>query len=251
MKGIGSGTVLTAFVLFCRIGGCLMLMPGFSNPRIPFNVRLFIAFSVTMALMPLLLNEIDKTLSGIAPVALTRLIISETLIGALIGFLARIFFSALETLAGVIAMSIGLTSVLAVPSEENEPLPEITALITLVATALIFLTDLHWEVLRGLGASYSALPVSGLFDARFDLNKISECFTKTFLISLQISSPFIVYAFIINFAIGLAGKMTPQIPLYFITAPAIIAGGLLLFYVICEPFMQIFIAAFSTWLASG
>lgn len=64
-------------------------------------------------------------------------------------------------------MSIGLTSVLASPVEENEPLPAIATLITLMATALIFFTDLHWEVLRGLGACYSALPVSGLFDARF------------------------------------------------------------------------------------
>jgi len=28
MTTIGSDAVLTAFVLFCRIGGCLMLMPG-------------------------------------------------------------------------------------------------------------------------------------------------------------------------------------------------------------------------------
>jgi len=49
MTAIGSDAVLAAFVLFCRIGGCLMLMPGFSNQRVPRNVRLFIAFSVTLA----------------------------------------------------------------------------------------------------------------------------------------------------------------------------------------------------------
>ena len=125
MTAIGSDAVLTAFVLFCRIGGCLMLMPGYSSQRVPLNVRLFIAFSVTLALTPILSSEIEKHLSGIAPAALTRLFISEMLIGALIGFLARIFFGALETLAGVIAMSIGLTSVLASPVEENEPLPAI------------------------------------------------------------------------------------------------------------------------------
>ena len=26
-----------AFVLFCRIGGCLMLAPGFANSQIPFR----------------------------------------------------------------------------------------------------------------------------------------------------------------------------------------------------------------------
>jgi len=156
VTAIGSEAVLTAFVLFCRIGGCLMLMPGFSNQRVPLNVRLFIAFSITLALTPLLAGEIAKSLSGIAPVALTRIFISETLIGALIGFLARSFFGALETLGGVIAMAIGLSSALAGPIDESEPLPAITSLITLAATALIFFTDLHWEVLRGLAASYAA-----------------------------------------------------------------------------------------------
>jgi flagellar biosynthetic protein FliR len=164
VTAIGSEAVLTAFVLFCRIGGCLMLMPGFSNQRVPLNVRLFIAFSITLALTPLLAGEIAKSLSGIAPVALTRIFISETLIGALIGFLARSFFGALETLGGVIAMAIGLSSALAGPIGESEPLPAITSLITLAATALMFFTDLHWEVLRGLAASYAALPVSGIFE---------------------------------------------------------------------------------------
>ena len=46
-----------------------MLMPGFSNQRVPRNVRLFIAFSVTLALTPLLSGEIEKNISGIALVA--------------------------------------------------------------------------------------------------------------------------------------------------------------------------------------
>ena len=97
---------------------------------------------------PVLCGEIEKSLSGITPVELTRLFISETLIGTLIGFLARIFFSALETFGVAIAMFIGLSSVLAGPLEENEPLPAITSLITFAATALIFFTNLHWEILR-------------------------------------------------------------------------------------------------------
>lgn len=52
MTAIGADAVLIAFVLFCRIGGCLMLMPGFSSNRVPVNVRLFIAFSATLALTP-------------------------------------------------------------------------------------------------------------------------------------------------------------------------------------------------------
>lgn len=251
MTSIGPDAVLTAFILFCRIGSCLMLMPGFSNQRVPLNVRLFLAFSITLALTPLLSSKIEKSLEEMTPVALTMLFLSETLIGALIGFLARVFFSALETLAGAIAMSIGLSSVLAGAVEENEPLPSITSLITLTATALIFFTGLHLEVLRGLGASYTVMPVSSLFDAQFNLIQISDCLTKSFLVSLRISSPFIVYAIIINLVIGLASKMIPQIPLYFITIPTTLVGGLFLFYAVYLPFIQVFMTAFSAWLTNG
>ena len=47
-----------AFVLFCRIGGCLMLAPGFSNTQIPTQVRLFVALAVTLTLTPLLLGRV-------------------------------------------------------------------------------------------------------------------------------------------------------------------------------------------------
>ena len=54
MSPIGPQTVLLVFLLFCRIGGCLMLMPGISSARVPAQVRLFIALAVTLALAPLL-----------------------------------------------------------------------------------------------------------------------------------------------------------------------------------------------------
>ena len=35
--------VIAAFLAFCRIGGCFMLMPGLSSARVPLQVRLFVA----------------------------------------------------------------------------------------------------------------------------------------------------------------------------------------------------------------
>ena len=46
-----------AFVLFCRIGACLMLAPGFSNAQIPAQVRLFVALAVTLTLSRSCLSE--------------------------------------------------------------------------------------------------------------------------------------------------------------------------------------------------
>lgn len=173
------------------------------------------------------------------------------MVGTLIGFLGRTYFGALETIGSVIAMAIGLSSPLSPSTNDNDPLPSIVALITLGATMLFFLTDLHWEVLRGLIASYAALPVSGELNMQFSLVQVSDSLSKSFLLALRIGSPFIVYSLVVNLAVGLAAKLTPQIPIYFITVPAVLTGGLLLLYATCKPALELFITGFSGWLATG
>jgi len=228
-----------------------MLMPGFSSDRVPVNVRLFIALSVTLALTPLLGPEVQPFFVNASAIELIKLLLSEVVIGILIGFLGRIFFAALETLANAIAMGIGLSSNLGAPIDEMEPLPAISTLITLTATALLFVTDLHWEVLRGLVASYRTLPVSNGFIPQFGLIQIADCLSRSFFLALRVSSPFIVFAIIVNLAVGLTNKLTPQIPIFFISAPFVVAGGLFLFYFSSKQFLELFMAGFQSWLLSG
>ena len=176
MSAIGSTTVLTAFILFCRISGCLMLMPGFSSPRVPVMVRLFLCVALTLALTPFLGGAIEKLVRDASALALLRLIISETLIGGLIGLMGRIFFAALETLGTSIAMQIGLANALGAPVDDSEPLPSIADFLTFLATALLFVTDLHLEVIRGIVASYRTLPVASGFGAQFGLiRSLTRC----------------------------------------------------------------------------
>ncbi|WP_280951511.1 flagellar biosynthetic protein FliR [Methylocella silvestris] len=60
-----------------------------------------------------------------------------------------------------------------------------------------------------------------------------------------------MYALIVNLAIGIASRFAPQIPIYFITVPAVAAGGLFLLYITCRSLLELFIAGCSLWLASG
>ena len=52
-----------------------------------------------------------------------------------------------------------------------------------------------------------------------------------------------------NFSFGLVNKMTPQIPVYFISLPFLIAGGLFLTYSILIQMLPTFLKGFSDWLA--
>jgi len=76
------------------------------------------------------------------------------------------------------------------------------------------------------------------------VNRLSEAFVLT----LRIISPFIVYSVIVNFAVGLINKLTPSIPVYFISVPFILFGGLLLLYLTSDELLTQFMIGLSSWL---
>jgi flagellar biosynthesis protein FliR len=251
MTAFGPESVLGVFVLFCRVGATMLLMPGLSSAQIPGQVRLFLAIALSLALAPLLLPAVRRVVAGTEPFSLLWIIGGELLIGALIGLLARVFLIALQALAAVLATAIGYSGIPGSMIDETEPQPALVSLVTITAVVIMFQTDLHWEVLRGLAASYTVLPPGSGFESRFGLAEIADQLSETFLIALRISSPFLVYAVVANLAIGIANKLVPQISVYFVSLPLILAGGLIILYLNIDELLRLFTAEFGQWATTG
>ncbi|WP_029005602.1 flagellar biosynthesis protein FliR [Azorhizobium doebereinerae] len=243
-------TVLSAFLVFCRIGGCVMLMPGLSGHRLPVRIRLFVAVGVSLAILPLLFADMADFIQSASGPQLLGAIPSEIATGAIIGLLARFFFLMLQTMLVASAQFIGLSSMMGLP-EEDEALPPIATLLALTATTMMFISDQHYEMLRGLVASYRQIPIGVGFGGRGALMQAVDQLSAALMLSLRLASPFLVYSLIINFAIGLLNKLTPQIPVFFISAPFTLAGGLLLLYAMSDQLLVAFISAFGAFLKLG
>lgn len=246
-----SSTILATFLVFCRVGSCLMLLPGYSNIRVPVQVRLFIAVALSLAVSPGLLPGITPVVAGAGDDMRLQMVVTEILNGLLIGVLGRVFMLALQFAGSFVANAIGMAQALGVPVDESEPLPAVVTLITLTATVMIFALNLHVEIVRALLGSYRAMPVADGFSVRGGLVSLTDDLGATFLLCLRIASPFVVYAVIVNFAIGLANKMTPQIPIYFISLPFVIAGGLVLLGASIGDFLTLFTDGFARWGLNG
>lgn len=224
----------------------MMVAPGYSRTNIPVQVRLFLAINVTLMLFPLLESTVRPVVEGAEASAIIRTIWSELVVGLVIGLTARVFFSALETMATLMASAIGLSGIAG--TEDGEQVPALVPLITLTAAVLFFLTDQHWELLRGLLGSYRIwLPAVGI-SGENGLAQLVEHLSQAFTLALRVASPFVIYAVIVNFAIGLANKLTPAIPVYFISIPFVLLGGLMLLYLSCREVILQFTIAFSAWL---
>lgn len=228
--GLALDTIaLAAFLAFCRVGACFMLMPGLSSMRVAMHVRLFVALAVTWALLAHLWDAI-LPVTGRAVDGLILVIASELLIGATIGIVTRLYMLALQFAGSVIAMTGGFGGMAGSAIEEQEPQAALTAIITLCALMVLFALDFHHEIVKALVASYQVAPPGGLFSPQGALIDVADTVSASFYLTLRLASPFIAYAILANLAIGFLNKLTPQIPVYFISMPFVIAGALILMY---------------------
>jgi flagellar biosynthetic protein FliR len=240
--------VLVTFIVFCRIGACLMLVPGFSSVNIPAQVRLFVALVTTFALTPILIAVLKPLTDNAAPLSLALLICSELVVGSVIGLGGRVFFLALQTMGTVMASAIGMSSIPGTPIGDTDPAPALVPLIMAGTTTLFFLTDQHWQVLRGLMNSYDVWHPGDRLSGEMALNLLSSRLAEAFVLTLRIASPFIVYSVIVNFSVGLINKLTPAIPVYFISVPFVMFGGFLLLYLTSDELLTQFMLGVSSWL---
>ncbi len=251
MSDLAARVALIEFTLFCRIAGCLMLMPGFSSRRVPVRIRLLIAIAVTLALSPLLFSTIEPVAGDARTGTIFALVASETLTGALFGLTGRLYFAALEMAATASANLMGYSGLPGAPVAGDEPIPPLASLITMTATALFFIAELHWLVLAGLVETYTALPPAVTFNPQAALIIIADKLSEILILAGRLAAPFLIYAVVFNLAVGLTNKLSPQIPVFFVSLPFVLAGGLLLFFLISDEILLVFINALKGWLING
>ncbi len=245
------GFVLSVFLVFCRVGSCLMLIPAIGSARVPVQVRLMLCLGASVAVSASVGEFEALRGKDLPPLAtLASLVAVETGKGLFIGFMARFFFASLQFLAEAAANAIGL-SPMESSAEDGEMLPALASLVTITASALFVITDQHLEVLRALVQSYDVLTFGANLDQRAAMVNVVGSLASASLLSLQVCSPFLVFGITINFVFGILNKLAPQIPVYFISAPFVVGGGLMLLYFLSDEIFDIFMSRFSDWLASG
>jgi flagellar biosynthetic protein FliR len=237
------GLVMAAFASFCRIGGCMMVMPGFSTARVPMMIRLILAVVISLAMLPgnwqSLYPQIQSGLSDYA-----RLIGVETLIGVVLGLITRYFALGLQFLGTVVTMMIGLNTPPAGDVLEDQSEGQLTNLLSFAGLMVLFMLDFHHQLFIAIGDSYRALPPGIVFDPQKALVTLVDTLAATFTVMLRLASPFILFNVLFNVAIGFINKLAPIVPVYFISTPYMVLGGLFLFYLGIAALLSLFADAF-------
>jgi flagellar biosynthetic protein FliR len=132
-------------------------------------------------------------------------------------------------------------------SQENQ----LTILLTLSGLLLLFMMDFHHIVFRALVDSYRATPVGALIDPQKILITLTDTLRASTIIMLRLASPFLIFGLMFNVAIGLINKMAPQIPIFFISTPFLLMGGLFLLYLGIAAMLRLFADGFAPVIQGG
>jgi flagellar biosynthetic protein FliR len=223
------GTILALFLAFCRMGGCIMVLPGFGSSRVPTNLRLLLAVAVSIAVLPLLWDIIYPRAAS-PSASYVGLIASETMIGIVYGLIARLYTLGMQFAGAILAMSIGFSAPGGSDVLEDTSDNQLTSMLTFSGLLLLFMMDFHHVVFRALVDSYTTTPIGNMVDPQKMLITLTDTLRASTDLMLRLASPFLIFGLMFNVGIGLINKLAPQIPVFFISTPFLLAGGLFLLY---------------------
>jgi flagellar biosynthesis protein FliR len=80
---------------------------------------------------------------------------------------------------------------------------------------------------------------------------MARVLTQSHLLALRICSPFLIFGLVVNVAIGLLARLTPQVQIYFISGPLLIFLGIYALMLLSQDFFTAFTAEFADWTRRG
>ncbi|MBC7768317.1 MAG: flagellar type III secretion system protein FliR [Phycisphaerales bacterium] len=214
-------------LLFARIGGMLMLLPGFGEPAVPPRIRLALALAIAIALGPSLADRVP-------PVAATAFgmsgqIVSELFIGVLLGGAARILVSALATAGQIIGLEIGIAFAQTADPTQTQSGQLLAVFLGIMGVALIFATGLHHMFLAGIAGSYDVISLGAPAPVGDAAQLALETTASSFRVGFQIAMPVVAAGLIFRVGLGVLSRLIPQIQVFFVALPLQIMGGLVVF----------------------
>lgn len=215
---IDLGVIGGVLAVFCRVGCCFMLLPGISSMRIAATFRLFLALGFSLALTPLLMGSAISRVAVSTDLSFLVALAKECTTGFAIGLVARTMFASVQMAGNLIMQVSGFGHPFMIDDGHGEPNSEFSALLSISVVALLFTLDFHLIVIEAMLDSYSVIGFGWGIEPALELDRLSGIVADSIRLALAIATPFVVASVLINLAFGMLNRMTPQIPVYFISA---------------------------------
>jgi len=207
---------LSAMVLaMVRLSSMMVSAPFFSSQAIPKQIKAIFVFAVSILLAPVVASlPMARVELGVAP------LIGEVGVGLIFGFsltlLNEIMLFAGQVLG--VQFSFSLANLLDPNSEVQTPL--LSQMFSLMMVTVLITSGLDRSILAALMRSFAEAPLGGFIFRGEQTTVLIKMMSGVFFAALQLAAPAMAATMLVEIAVALAGKMSPQLPVMALTVPA-------------------------------
>ena len=224
-------------LIFVRVLAFFMVVPIISSQNIFSLGRIFLALCVSVALF---MSGIVTTVHYMDYVpGYVYLLLVEFLVGIFIGYVAFAVFNLVFFAGQLIDFQIGLAMVNVLDPMTQIQVPIVGNLYYFTLVALLLVTGGLHELFFAFFSSYQLLPIGVSFvigNAELASYMVHLLLESTIL-AVRIAMPLIGAMMVINVALGIMVKTTPQMNIFVVGLPMKLIIGLFLLFAVMNPSM--------------
>ena len=213
-----------------RVSGMVVFAPFFSSNALPLRTKAVFAGAVAFLLAPVV-----SSLPGAQASISLPALIGELAVGLVYG-LSLALLNEMLLFAGQIAglqLSFSLVNLMDPNSSIQTPL--LGDLFSLMGTLVVISAGLDRILLASMVRSFRAVPVGSFAFASPSALAIVRAASGVFLAAVELTAPILAATLLVEVAMGLMGKLSPQLPVMMLSVPvktltgyAVLAGALAL-----------------------
>ncbi|HZU09691.1 MAG TPA: flagellar biosynthetic protein FliR [Pseudacidobacterium sp.] len=207
---------LSALVLvLVRLGGMVVAAPFFSSQALPKQVKAIFVIATGVLLAPAV-AALPMAHAGLGISA----VLGELSIGLVFGFSLTLMDEILLFAGQVLGVqfSFSLANLLDPNSQVETPL--MSQMFSLMGVLVLIAAGLDRTILAALMRSYVAAPLGGAFLNGEGALVLVRMMGGVFFAALQLAAPVLAATMLVEIAVALIGKMSPQLPVMAVTVPA-------------------------------
>ncbi|MCV2489509.1 flagellar biosynthetic protein FliR [Geodermatophilus sp. YIM 151500] len=210
-------TVTLAALLLgtARATGFVVLAPPFNSRTIPVPVKGALALALSVALLTRIAPSLPEPTAGFLVVAA----VTEAVIGAGLGFVVQLLFTAVQMAGDLIDVTGGFSLQPAYDPLAMTTNSSVGRLHYLLATTLLFTSGGHLLIVKGFATSYEGMPVGAPVPTDQLAEVMVTAFSMMFLAALQIAGPMVAVLLLADVALALLSRAAPALNIFAIGFP--------------------------------
>lgn len=221
---VDAGALLMYLLATVRLIAWFLIVPPFSTRAFPMTAKVILACGLALLVAPAIMTQTPPA----SDAAVIGAIVSQVLIGLLLGFVTMLLFAAITTAGAMIDQFGGLALAQAFDPLMMQMNTVFGKFHQMLATVLLFVTGAHLLVLGGVMQTFELLPVGQPFDVAASPDPLLTAFRLFFVTAVQIALPLIAVLFVADLGLALLTKVAPQLNAITVMFPAKIGLTLLL-----------------------